>query len=280
MDAAAPGARSRAFSWNVALLLASGAIWTAAAGSLSSWAGNGDSALGGIRAALWLGAAGTALSAPAFLLLPRGPAPARESEPGLASGGRRLEGLALPRKVVWLVGAIFVWMLGAALVLPFFNLYFQRVHGLSVERIGLLFAAVQALTAVVVFGGGELAQRLGPRRAFTVWAPMLPLALLLLVSGPILWIAVAAYAMQSLPSPATNPLLDEIVLDEAPDAQRGAASSWRNAATEASGLVGAALGGIVLERAGFGVLMAAAAVVAALGASMLLRSLGRGTRPA
>jgi predicted MFS family arabinose efflux permease len=174
-----------------------------------------------------------------------------------------------------LIAAVFVWMLGAALVLPFFNLYFQRVHALEVEDIGLIFAATQALTAVAVFGGGELAQRLGPRRAFGVWATLLPSALLALVLGPGAWLAVPLFAIQGLPSPATNPLLDEIVLDAAPPEQRGAASSWRNGATEASGLVGAGLGGVLLERAGFGLLMAVAAAVAALGALALIRSFSR-----
>ena len=274
MESASPELRSRAFSWNVALLLASGAVWTALAGALSAWAGGGVSSLGGIRATLLLGAAGTALAGGAFLLLPDQGREAAASRAGATPEGAR-GGLSLPRGVAVLVAAVFVWMLGAALVLPFFNLYFQRVHGLNVEEIGLIFAATQALTAVVVFGGGELAQRWGPRRAFGVWAALFPLALLALVLGPGAWLAVAFFAVQGLPSPATNPLLDEIVLDTAPPEQRGTASSWRNGATEASGLVGAGLGGILLERAGFGPLMTVAAVVAAVGAWALWRSFSR-----
>jgi predicted MFS family arabinose efflux permease len=274
METAGPELRSRAFSWNVAFLLASGAVWTALAGSLSAWAGGGVSSLGGIRAALLLGAAGTALAGGAFLLLPdQGREAAAARAATTPEGAPR--GLSLPRGVAVLVAAVFVWMLGAALVLPFFNLYFQRVHGMDVEEIGLIFAAAQALAAVVVFGGGELAQRWGPRRAFGVWAALFPLALLALVLGPGAWLAVAFFAVQGLPSPATNPLLDEIVLDTAPPEQRGAASSWRNGATEASGLVGASLGGVLLERAGFGPLMTVAAVVAAVGAWALWRSFSR-----
>ena len=272
--AAAAVAGLGAASWNVALLLASGAVWTALAGALSAWAGGGVSSLGGIRATLLLGAAGTALAGGAFLLLPDQGREAAASRAGATPEGAR-GGLSLPRGVAVLVAAVFVWMLGAALVLPFFNLYFQRVHGLNVEEIGLIFAATQALTAVVVFGGGELAQRWGPRRAFGVWAALFPLALLALVLGPGAWLAVAFFAVQGLPSPATNPLLDEIVLDTAPPEQRGTASSWRNGATEASGLVGASLGGILLERAGFGPLMTVAAVVAAVGAWALWRSFSR-----
>jgi MFS family permease len=277
MERAGPELRSRAFSWNVALLLASGSLWTALAGSLSAWAGGGVSSLQGIRVALWLGAAGTALAGVAFLLLPgqeRGVAAAhRTAEPGVVR-----KGLVLPRGTATLIAGVFVWMLGAALALPFFNLYFQRVHAMSVEDIGLVFAAAQAVTALAVFGGGELAQRWGPRRAFGVWAALLPLALLALVLGPAAWLAVSLYAVQGISSPATNPLLDEIVLEAAPPEQRGAASSWRNGATEASGLVGAGLGGVLLERAGFGPLMAVAAAVGTLGALVLMRAFSRRAR--
>jgi len=277
MELAGPGLRSRVFSWNVALLLASGAVWTALAGSLSAWAGGGVSSLGGIRVALWLGAAGTAVAGGAFLLLPGQGRRAPVAGTAARSRGGPW-GLAVPWSVAVLVAGVFVWMLGAALVLPFFNLYFRRVHDLDVEAIGLIFASAQALTAVVVFGGGELAQRWGPRRAFGVWGTLLPLALVGLVAGPGAWLAVALFVVQGLPSPATNPLLDEIVLDTAPPEQRGAASSWRNGATEASGLVGAGLGGVLLERAGFGPLMAVAAAVATVGAWILWRSFSRHPR--
>jgi predicted MFS family arabinose efflux permease len=277
MQVAGPSVRSRAFSWNVALLLASGAVWTALSGSLSAWTAQEASPVGGIRTALWLGAAGTALAGAAFLFLPMGSvATSFPAATGVPSPKRPT--LSVPRDVALLVAAVFVWMLGAALVLPFFNLYFQRVHGLSVERIGMIFAAAQALTALVVFLGGELAQRWGPRPTFGYWAAIFPFALLAMVLGPGTWAAVLFFALQGLPSPATNPLLDEIVLDTAPSDRRGAASSWRNGATEASGLVGAALGGLLLERLGFGPLLSVAAVVAAAGAWALSRSFARSAR--
>ena len=270
--------RSRAFSWNVALLLASGAVWTALAGSVSENAATGSSALGGLRTALLAGAAGTALAGVAYLLL-RGGAHGAHRTAARSPGtwGVVPTGLAVPREVGRLVLAVFVWMLGAALVLPFFNLYFQRVHGLGVARIGWVFAAAQALTAVVVFGGGELAQRWGPRRAFGVWGALFPAALLAMLVVPGAAPAVLLFVLQGLPGPAANPLLDEIVLDTAPPERRGAASSWRTAATEGSGLVGAALGGVLLERFGFSPLLALAAAVGGAGGWALWRSF-RGAR--
>lgn len=277
MDLTDPGHRSRAFSWNVALLLASGAVWTALSGSVSEAVGG--SALGGLRTALLAGAGGTALAGAAFLFL-RGPGKgAFGGTPRDAPTARFAPaGLAVPRDVAVLVLWIFVWMLGADLVLPFFNVYFQRVHGLGVARIGWIFAAAQALTAIIVFGGGELAQRWGPRRAFGVWGAVLPVALFAMLFMPGAGPAVALYFLQGLSGPATYPLLDQVVLETAPEARRGAASSWRTAATEGSGLVGAALGGALLERFGFPPLLALAAAVGGAGAWALWRSFRVGRR--
>jgi hypothetical protein len=36
-------------------------------------------------------------------------------------------------------GAVFVWMLASALVAPFFNIYFVRIHGLTLTAAGALF---------------------------------------------------------------------------------------------------------------------------------------------
>jgi predicted MFS family arabinose efflux permease len=170
------------------------------------------------------------------------------------------------------VGLILVWMLAAALVLPFFNIYFQRVHQMPVARIGLLFGAVQGLTALAVFAGGEVAYRVGPGRALAGWVFVFPVALLALVAGPPLALAIAIYAVQGLVPPATNPLLDEIVLNRADPSVHGAASSWRNGATELSGLLGASLGGLILASTGFGTLFGIAAAVAAVGGGALARS--------
>jgi MFS family permease len=185
----APAAiRPRAFSWNVALLLATGAGWTAASGLLPGWL-EGVLALTpgtGIRWSLVLGALGTALGGVAFVLIPW-PAEdgsGRVDRGPVATGSLRplrrrfsLPDLALPPVLLVTVGLVLVWMVGSALVLPFFNLYFLRVHGLGLNRIGVLLGGVQMVAALAVFGSGFLAERLGPHRTLTYWMIVLPPAL-------------------------------------------------------------------------------------------------------
>lgn len=293
--------RARAFSWNVALLLASGAVWTAAAGSIPAWLETTFtlSGLAGIRAALVAGAAGTALSAlvitfvslsagddvatPTAAGAPGSPraqgtgAPVAGAPPRSVAGGPPfLAAIRVPGAVMIAVVAVAVWMTAGGLVIPFFNIFFQQAHGLSVARIGVLFAIAQAVTALAVFISGEAASRLGARRVLMFWSVLLAPVLWMLVPAAALPLTIGLFLTQGFVAPATNPLIDQLLLEQAPPERHGAVSSWRNAATELSGLFGAGAGGYLLRAAGFDMLFITAGIVAVLGAAGLWLTLARG----
>ena len=277
--------RERAFSWNVGLLVGSGALWTALAGRIPLWA---DLVLGvrgadAYRFALLVGAIGTAASAAvlwgialparapsaAGTLSPPTSSPGAPVESGGHNGGHRL----LPQILV-----VALFMTGPALVIPFSNIFFQRQHGLPVDRIGVIFALSQLVTAAAVFGSGEIAARLGPLRTVAGWS---------LLFGPTLWAlayadaigpAIGLFLLQGMVAPSTYPLVDQLLLEKAPVARYGTISSWRNAATEVSGMAGASVGGILLEATSFSVLFVFAGtvgLVAALALTVALRRLAR-----
>jgi len=277
--------RTRAFSWNVAFLVGSGALWMAAAGGVAGWleTAGGLSKLGATRWALLVGVGGTLLAAPVF-------AWGFSDREGRSAGSAGLpraprlrpfrEMLALPPGLGWVVLVVCWWMIAPALVLPFFNLYFLQEHGLSVDRIGLFFGLAHGVTAVVILGSGELAARWSPTRLLAFWS---------LLFGPVLWVlagangllaAGALYLIQGLVSPATNPLIDQIVLEMAPVERRGLVSSWRNAATEVGGVVGAGVGGFVLQAFSFDALFLGAGTLGLMAAGTLVAVVPSGARAA
>jgi MFS family permease len=268
--------QARAFSWNVGLLLASGAVWTLGAGSVPALLGGG---MPGVRAALAIGAAGTLLGGAVFatVRLPaRADAPPSAGTPSRRSLRGMVEGLAVPAPVLARVALVALWMMAGALVIPFFNLYFQRAHQLPISRIGGLMAAAQAVGAVAVFASGSIAARLGPARVLLGWVLLFAPAVWGMAGGVGLGAAVALYMLQGFAAPATYPLVDQLLLRDAPEDRRGAVSSWRNAATEGSGLAGAALGGVLLEGTSFAVLFGVAGALGlasggALASAFLLR---------
>jgi predicted MFS family arabinose efflux permease len=72
-----------------------------------------------------------------------------------------------------------------------------------------------------------------------------------------------------LVAPATNPLIDQLVLERVDRGRHGAVAAWRNAAAEASGALGASLGGYVLTATSFSVLFATAGVLGAVSGFVL-----------
>lgn len=266
--------RTRALSWNVGLLVASGAVWTALSGGATSWLPDvlGVDAMAALRLTLLAGAAATFLAAPA-VVLSRSPArrPTAIDEVTLARPRARLGGFVWAGVV--LVG---VWMAGSALVLPFFNVFFERVHALPIARVGVILALSQALTAVALAGSAEVAARLGPHRALIAWMLMFPPVLWLMGMADALPLVTVLFLIQGVVPAATNPLIDQVLLERVRSERHGAVSGARNAATELSGLLGATAGGRILEALSFGALFGVAGGVAlsgAVGLSLWLRRL-------
>ena len=273
--------RPRAFSWNVALLVGTGGVWILISASVPGWLETafGFSSLSAIRAALLIGVVASVTSLLLFAVLPRSfEAEDRSGSEGHVARGGRPAAAPLPSTIVILVVLVGVWMLAPALVTPFFNLYFNREWGVPVAQIGIIFAAAHVVTAFAIFGSAELVGRFGLKRTLAGWMLAFGPALVALAVVGSLGSAIVLYLIQGFVSPATNPLIDQILLEMAPENRRGMVSSWRNAATEGSGAGGAAIGGIVLQSGSFGLLFAGAGVAGLIGAGLLLLGLTR-SRP-
>jgi MFS family permease len=258
--------RARAFTWNVALLVGTGGAWTLLAGVLPTWSSRMATTAGLSGTQLTL-IAGAALSAAAVicywpLRVPRAPASAQLAIP-----------LGLPREVRALIPLVAVWMLAAALVLPFFNVFFHDRFGMPVSRVGALFAGTQLMHAVMLIGAAEVARRWGPRRALVAWMLALAPSLWWLAATDALSLAIGLYVVQGLIAPATNPLIDQVLLERAPRSHHGLVAGWRNAATEGAGALGASAGGRVLDASSFSTLFVIAGAVAAASSAALALAL-------
>ena len=267
--------RPRAFSWNVGLLVGTGGLWILIGGSVPSWLESafGISNLLAIRLVLFGGAIGTLISLILFVLLPKTGAPDESIEQEQIERAARTT--PVPPTVLLMVVLVAGWMLAPALVTPFFNIFFQREFAVSVGQIALIFAIAHGVTALAIFGSGEVATRLGPRRALAGWMLLFgPTVLVMAVAGS-LEVAIALYLIQGFISPATNPLIDQILLELAPEGRQGAVASLRNVATEGGGAGGAALGGVILTTGSFGTLFVVAGLTGLVTATVLILGLSK-----
>src|SRR5438552_1128184 len=243
-----PSTRTRAFAWNVGLLVAWGGLGTAIAGLTPGWLEHrgGLTHLPAMRGALILGAA---LSAASVLLFRTLRAPIDRTAHGSAMAPVPASP-ELMRRMLPLVGLVAVWMLGPALAAPFFNIFFSHEQGLPIARIGVVFAAVNGGWALAVLASGEVARRLGAVRVLNAALLFFAPAMLGLSAAGGVELAVALYFFQGLIAPVTNPLIDQWLLGQTPREQQGLVSSWRQMAADLSGMIGASLGGYLLASGG------------------------------
>lgn len=283
MVLAGPAIRARAFSWNTAILVGSGAGWTAAAGAASVFflpLVDGDR-VAAHRTALLLGAALTALAAVLAPLALRTSSVGGEDAPSpgppdrARAGAPSVRPMAVPMRLAFVILAVGVFWTAGALGLPFFNIYFQQVHAVRIERIGVILSVGQALTAVAVFASGESAARTGPYRMLVLWMLVFPPATWVLALAGDTSVAMAAYMVQAFVLPAVYPLVDQILLERAERARHGAVSGWRNLAVEASGLIGATVGGYLLQASSFQGLYGVAGALGLGGALLSILALRR-----
>jgi len=261
--------RARAFSWNVGLLVGSGALWTALAGAAPGWisAVTSTSTLRATQGALLLGAAGSLVAI--VLLWSLRAEGAGETAREMLPGSNQWTRHQVPMRMAVLIAVIALWMTAGGLVIPFLNLFFHREHGVPVDRVGALFATAQLVGAAVIFLSGEASSRWGPVRPLLVWSLAFGPLLWALGAADALWLASVLFVVQSVIAPATNALIDQALMERAPIDRRGVVSGWRNAATEASGFVGASAGGRILEQGSFSLLLGLAGAVALAGAILV-----------
>jgi MFS family permease len=271
--------RARAFTWNVALLMASAAAGNAVAGSAPQWfaAVGAPFGVSGTQIALIGSALVTLCALPCYLAirLERSEAPTHAVPRALGS----VSALTVPRSAAIALAAVTAWMLTDAIVQPFLNILFTDRFAMSVASVGSLFGAALALRAVALIGAAETARRWGPWPALVLWIAISVPSFAIIAATHAASVAIGAFMIIGFLGPATNPLIDQLMLERIPVDRHGAVASWRNIGAEATGAVGAAVGGRVLEASSFPMLFVGAAVIGVLTAPLLLIVL-RPPRPA
>jgi MFS family permease len=252
MDLSTPENRSRLFTLDVALLVLAGAGATALSGTLverfvaTAQLGRGSA----LTATLVIGAFLTGASALAYSSLKMSEAPSRRAAGVSPSTG------AIPRGIVVLLLMTAMWLAAVTLATPFFNVYFAKTFQLAIDRVSWIFSAATLATAILLPFAGEIATRFGARKALALWLIMFAPAMWGMALAPPVGLAAVCYLLQSFVSPAANPLIDQLLLENVPTERRGAVMSWRQAMASGGQVMAQATGGVVLGATSFAALFA------------------------
>ena len=141
--------------------------------------------------------------------------------------------------------------LGAGLIIPFMNLYFQDRFRLTAEQIGLLFMLLQGFMVLGLLFGPAVSRRLGLVRGVVLTQlASVPFMLLLALSGSFPVVLLAFFLRGGLMN-MNQPLASHFAMEVVPKKAHAITNSLLALAWFLSWSVSADIGGALIERRGY-----------------------------
>lgn len=186
--------------------------------------------------------------------------------------GEKLQlGKVLKNKLVWKFFVPNLQIgLGAALIIPYLNLFFVERFGVSDQTLGTLFSFGAMATGLASLAGPGLAEKLGTR-VRTVVTVQGASILFLLVLGftPIAGVAAVAFLFRGALMNMGNPLYESFSMDQVPEEERSTLNSILVLSWELGWVIGPLVSGFVQESYGFTPLFIATALFYTSGVAMI-----------
>jgi MFS family permease len=256
--------RSFAFSVVFAAGIGFGAMAGLAGGHLPAWLfflTRGHAAFGGKRAALLFacGMAALAMWPVSRLRFASTPVAERRHYPR-------------SRFVFRFFPALAIWSFATGTFNPFFNAYFARGLGISVQRIGAIFAGGQIVQVLAILAAPAIYRRFGVLGGILYAQLACAAALEWLATRPHGWSAGIAYACFSGFQWMSQPSMYSLLMSKVQPGEQAGASALNLLVASGSQAVAAAAAGQAFARFGYPAVIAAAGV-AIFAAAVLFRTL-------
>ncbi len=255
--------RTLLFSLNFGLTTLSGAVGNTLAGQLPGWFGGwlgvGAESAAAYQAVLLASVFGGGLSLLPLWLIREGrwPGPRRAAAFGLREVRQLLRPgllrLALPNLLIGF---------GAALLIPYLNLFFKTVHQVGDSALGVLYSLGSLSVGVASLIGPKLAEGLGGKVRTVVVTQSLSIAFLLLLGfAPNVWLAGLAFLLRGALMNMSSPLYSAFAMEQTPEHERAAVNSVLTLMWQVGWAVGPYLSGLVQAGYGFAPLFVATAAL-------------------
>jgi MFS family permease len=271
-----PENRTMLFSLNFGLQTVSGAVSSLFAGQLPTVFGAllsvPERSATAYQAVLITGVLVGSLSILPLLLM---------KEPGKASpsdsSAQKATGLVLPKQsaskissalsltIAKMAGPQIVIGFGAAILIPYMNVFFKDRFNISDSLLGLLFSLSALLIGIGSVTAPRLSTRLGGKvRGIVATQTTSLLFLLLMGFSPFLWLSSVGFLMRSALMNMSAPLYTAFCMERAPEQHQGLVNSILNISWNIGWAVGPYISGVVQENYGFEPLFITTAVLYAL----------------
>jgi MFS family permease len=224
--------RDHLFSANAAILIGFAGLGSLIAGQLPGLAAQllGVAAESGpaYQAAFVIASVGLVLAMlPLLLLASTGnveeanpQSPTANRQPAIPPSWRNL--LRYPMPLIKLAISPALISIGAALLIPYLNLFFKQRFLIADAQLGLIFAGLGVATALAALAGPALSARLGKIRAIVITQALALPFLALMGITPLLGVAVGAALARSALFNMGTPLYDAFAMERTEEAARPA----------------------------------------------------------
>jgi MFS family permease len=132
---------------------------------------------------------------------------------------------------------------------PFLTYWFYRRYGAGPGTIGLLYAAINALSMFSNLTASTIARRLGVIRSITVGRAVQASLLAVMALAPTFWLAGAVYAIRVLAMRVAMPLRQSYVLGMVPSEERASVGALSNLPSQGTSAASPVLAGYLFEHA-------------------------------
>jgi MFS family permease len=159
---------------------------------------------------------------------------------------------SLTRLIVRLASPNLLIGFGAAILIPYMNVFFKDRFAISDAFLGALFSLSSLLIGVGSIIGPRLAVRLGGKVRAVAFTQLLSLIFLLTIGfTPYLWLAAISMLMRAALMNMASPLYSAFCMEQSPEHEQGLVNSVLSISWQLGWAVGPYLSGVVQARYGF-----------------------------
>ncbi len=141
---------------------------------------------------------------------------------------------------------------GAAILIPYMNVFLRERHNITDSVLGTLFSLSSLLIGVGSIIGPRLSMRLGGKVRTVVLTQFGSLIFLMTIGfAPYLWLAGISFLLRAMLMNMAAPLYSAFCMEQTPEKEQGLVNSLLNISWQLGWAVGPYISGIVQENYGF-----------------------------
>lgn len=168
------------------------------------------------------------------------------------AGVESTDRFGLSRLTAKLATPNFLIGMGAAILIPYMNVFFKDRFAISDSLLGLLFSLSSLFIGIGSLVGPRLTTRLGGKIRTVAFTQLSSVIFMLMIGFvPLLWVAGFAFLMRAALMNMAAPLYSAFCMEQTPENQQGLTSSVLNIAWQIGWSVGPYISGVVQEQYGF-----------------------------